>query len=57
MLDEQGKNNEETRMASEKEIGEIKDEELKKNARKAKEKKEEFESGVEDEIKKRYYVK
>ena len=40
-----------------KELGNLMDDELKKIAKVAREKKEEFESGIEEEIKRKYYVK
>jgi tRNA nucleotidyltransferase (CCA-adding enzyme) len=40
-----------------KELGKLTDDELKKLAKQAKEKKEEFESGIEEKIKKKFYVK
>ena len=40
-----------------KDFGKLTDKELEKLSKSAREKKEEFESGVEEEIKKRYYVK
>jgi len=40
-----------------KELGKLSDDELKKLAKQAKEKKEEFESGIEEKIKKKFYVK
>ena len=39
------------------ELNELSDEELRKMASSAKEKKNEFESGVEEEMKKKFYVK
>ena len=39
------------------ELGKLSDDELENLAKQAKEKKEEFEEGIEEEIKKRYYVK
>jgi len=57
VLDEPGKNTKENLESRIRNLGMLSDGELKKLAEKAKERKEEFESGIEEEIKKKYYVK
>lgn len=57
VLDEPKKNELEKLEPRIKELGESSDDELKKLAEKAQEKKEEFESGVEEGMKKKFYVK
>jgi len=51
------KNEKDNLLERAKELGELDDEELAKRAKGAEGKKEEFESGIEEEIKKKYYVK
>jgi len=57
VLDEPKKNNKEKLESRVKELGKLKDEELVKMAAGAQEKKQEFESGVEEEMKRKFYVK
>lgn len=57
VLDDPKKNMKEYLWGRAKELGDLDDEELERQARAAKERKEEFESGLEAEIKKKYYVK
>ena len=57
VLDDSKKNGSKYLIERIKELGELSDEKLKKSAEKAKSHKEEFESGIEAEMKKRYYVK
>lgn len=57
VLDDPNKNDEESLEARAKKLGKLSDKELEKNARQAEEKKGEFESGLEEEMKKKYYVK
>ena len=56
VLDDPSRNKREYLVSRTKNLGDLKDEELKKIAEKAKERKEEFESGVEEEIKRRHRV-
>lgn len=57
VLDDPNKNEEKFLEARAKELGELSDKELEKNAKKAQEKKGEFESGLEGELKRKYHVK
>ena len=57
VLDEPAWNTHENLESRIKNLGKLSDDELKKLALKAREKKEEFESGIEEEMKKKYYVK
>lgn len=57
VLDDPKRNTAEYLESRTKELGALKSEELETLARAAREKKEEFESGIEDEMKKKYYVK
>ncbi len=56
VLDDPTRNKRQYLVSRTKNLGDLKDEELKKIAEKAKERKEEFESGVEEEIKRRHRV-
>ena len=57
VIDEPSKNRIKNLELRIKELGNLMDDELKKIAKVAREKKEEFESGIEEEIKRKYYVK
>ncbi len=57
VIDEPSKNRIKNLELRIKELGNLTDDELKKIAKVAREKKEEFESGIEEEIKRKYYVK
>ena len=57
VLDDPDKNDGKSLETRAKELGKLSDQELEKNAKKAQEKKGEFESGLEEEMKKKYYVK
>jgi len=57
VLDDPKKNSKEYLVMRIDELGKLSDKELEKIAKQAREKKEEFESGIEGEIKKKYYVK
>ena len=57
VLDDPEKNDEEQLRKRARELSNLDDEELKRKASSAREKKNEFESGVEDEMKKKFYVK
>ncbi len=57
VLDEPEKNNKKNLELRIQDLGKLSDKELEKLSKSAREKKEEFESGIEDEIKKKFYVK
>lgn len=57
VLDDPGKNTEDALSSRVRELGELSEAELKKISAKAKERKEEFESDAEEEMKKKYFVK
>lgn len=57
VLDDPGRNRSAYLEARIKELGELTDEKLKKTAEGSKKRKEEFESGIEEEMKKKYYIK
>ncbi|MBI3088766.1 MAG: HDIG domain-containing protein [Candidatus Colwellbacteria bacterium] len=57
VLDEPKKNSITYQVSRIKELGELSDDGLKKTAESSKKRKEEFEGGIEEEIKKKYYIK
>jgi len=57
VLDDPKKNNKENRELRIRELDKLSDGELVKMSKEAREKKEEFESGIEEEMKRKYYVK